>query len=179
MQTNSFVNALIADTADTIDSGIPAGDDLFGWMIGSWELEIVTYAAQPAPPGSSGEVHVRRVLEGRAIQDLWIMPRREDRTAESNPRFNMYGTTLRVWDPKTSAWRVSWINPVSGARDELVGRREGNQIVQEGTHADGTPIRWTFREMTGDSFHWIGEALELGGASWKLEGEFYARRTRI
>jgi hypothetical protein len=91
---------------------------------------------------------------------------------------NMYGTTLRVWDPGIQAWRVTYINPVNGQRDELIGRRSGNDIVQIGTHADGTPIRWSFTEISENSFHWLGEALGPDGKSWKLEGEFRARRIR-
>ena len=66
----------------------------------------------------------------------------------------------------------------SGARDELIGRRRGEKVVQVGTHADGTPIRWIFTEITSDSFHWIGEALGPDGRTWRLEGEFLARRMR-
>jgi hypothetical protein len=36
-----------------------------------------------------------------------------------------------------------------------------------------------FTEITSDSFDWLGEALEPNGKSWKLEGEFRARRMRI
>jgi hypothetical protein len=65
---------------------------------------------------------------------------------------------------------------VSGSRDELIGKRSGSEIVQIGAHSDGTPIRWVFDEITADSFHWIGEALEPDGKTWRLEGEFQARR---
>jgi len=90
----------------------------------------------------------------------------------------MYGTTLRVWDPAIQAWRVTWINPVTGKRDELIGRWSGKDVVQIGTHADSTPIRWRFTEITSDSFHWLGEALQPDGKTWKLEGEFRAKRMR-
>jgi len=124
-----------------------------------------------------GEAHFARVLEGRAVQDVWIMPRRSERTAETDKIINTYGTTLRVWDATLQAWRVTWINGVSGARDELIGRWSGKDIVQVGTHANGTPIRWMFTEITPDSFRWTGEALQADGKTWKLEGEFLAKRT--
>jgi hypothetical protein len=89
---------------------------------------------------------------------------------------NRYGFTIRVWDPSTEAWRVTWINPVTGARDELVGRRSGNDIVQEGRHSDGTPIRWSFTDITADSFRWLGEALNPDGETWNLAVEFRASR---
>ena len=51
-------------------------------------------------------------------------------------------------------------------------------VVQAGTYANGTPIRWIFTEITQDSFHWIGESLMPDSKAWKLEGEFRAKRMR-
>jgi hypothetical protein len=156
---------------------IPESADAYGWLVGSWELEVCHYwGADVSARGIEGEAHFAWVLEGRAVQDVWIMPRRPDRTADVDRNLNMYGTTLRVWDPSIQAWRITWINPVNGARDELIGRWVGKDVVQVGTHAGTTPIRWTFTDITPDSFHWIGESLEPDGRSWKLQGEFRARR---
>jgi hypothetical protein len=124
------------------------------------------------------EVHFEWVLEGRAVQDIWIMPRHTERTPVPDKSCNMYGMTLRVWDPALQAWRITWINPVGGTRDELIGRWSGKHVVQVGTHSDGTPIRWVFSEITSDSFRWTGERLEPDGQTWRVEGEFRARRTR-
>jgi hypothetical protein len=49
-------------------------------------------------------------------------------------------------------------------------------LVQIGTHADGTPIRWNFTDITRDSFRWTGVALANDGVTWTLEAEFHARR---
>jgi hypothetical protein len=125
-----------------------------------------------------GEAHFGWVLEGRAIQDVWIMPRASQRSGWSDRAYNMYGTTLRVWSPEISAWVIRWINPVSGHEERQIGRRVGDEIVQIGARADGTPTRWRFTEISSDSFHWIGEALAADGESWKMEGEFRAQRMR-
>ena len=153
--------------------------DLYGWLIGSWELEVLHYkGADISSQKITGEAHFGWVLEGRAIQDVWIMPRSSDRGPCLDRTANMYGTTLRVWDPAIQAWRIRWMNPVSGHEERQTGRKAGNEIVQIGTRADGTPTRWRFTELTTESFHWIGEALETDGKTWKLEGEFRARRLR-
>ena len=156
---------------------IPESSDLYGWLIGSWELEVLHYMVDVRDRHIKGEVHFSWALEGRVVQDVWIMPRRQDRSSQQEKTLNMYGTTIRVWDAALQAWRVTWINPITGWRDELIGRRSGKDIVQIGTHAGGTPIRWTFSEITADSFRWTGEALEPDGQTWKLQGEFLARRT--
>jgi hypothetical protein len=157
---------------------IPEAADIYGWLVGSWELDVRHYRVDVAALGLKGEAHFFRALEGRAVQDVWIMPARGARRAQPDPANNMYGTTLRIWDASIAAWRVTYINPITGQRDELIGRRIGKDIVQIGTHQDGTPIRWNFTSITPDAFHWTGEALEPDGSTWRLEGEFVARRLR-
>src|SRR5262249_6494657 len=49
--------------------------DVYGWLCGSWDLKILHYRAiDVSARGMTGEVHAARVLEGRAVQDVWIMP---------------------------------------------------------------------------------------------------------
>lgn len=170
--------ALGALAANARHPEIPEADDAYGWLVGSWELDVVRYWTDVSSQGLKAEAHFSWVLEGRAVQDVWMMPRRADRTGALDKAQDMYGTTLRVWDPSQRVWRVTWINPVTGAHDELVGRRVGKDIVQVGTHAGTTPIRWTFTEITPDSFRWLGEALDADGRSWMPQGEFRARRIK-
>jgi hypothetical protein len=160
-------------------SDIPESEDIYGWLVGSWELDIHTYwAVDVSARGIKGEAHFGWALEGRAIQDVWIMPRVADRTLTLDKNLNMYGTTLRVWEPSIRAWLITWTNPAGGHHERQIGRRLGNDIVQIGTRRDGTTTRWTFSEITNDSFHWTGEALNQDGRTWVLEGDFRARRLR-
>jgi hypothetical protein len=157
--------------------GIPESADVYGWLVGSWNLDVLYYnAVDVSAQKIKAEAHFAWILEGRAIQDVWIMPRCSDRTPNMGIANNMYGTTLRSWDPATQAWRIRWTNPVTGHREDQVGRRLGDDIVQVGARPDGTATRWRFTEITPNSFHWIGEALEPDGKTWKLEGEFLAKR---
>jgi hypothetical protein len=157
---------------------IPESADVYGWLCGSWDLDVVHYLIDVRDRALKGEVHAGWVLEGRAVQDVWIMPPCSERSGSPDKTMNMFGTTLRSWDPTVQAWRISWTNPVTGHREDQVGRWSGKDIVQLGTRADGTKTRWAFTEITRDSFHWIGEALEADGKTWRLEGEFLARRRK-
>jgi hypothetical protein len=158
---------------------IPESADAYGWLVGDWELDVLHYwATDVAARGIKGEVHAGWVLEGRAVQDVWIMPRRSERRPELDRKMNMYGTTLRVWDPTIEAWHITWSNPAGDHYETQIGRRSGKDVVQIGTRRDGTPTRWSFTEITPDSFHWLGEALQPDGKTWRLEGEFRARRVR-
>jgi hypothetical protein len=49
--------------------------DLYGWLIGSWEMDTIHHLDDGTTQGSTGEIRFGRVLEGHAIQDIWIMPR--------------------------------------------------------------------------------------------------------
>lgn len=158
---------------------IPESSDVYGWLVGGWRLQVIHYkAVDISSLALEGEAHFAWVLEGRAIQDTWITPRPSGRGPNLAKTNNMYGTTLRVWDPAIQAWRITWINPVTGHREEQIGRRFGEEIVQVGARSDGTATRWRFVEITADSFHWIGETLEKDGCTWKREGEFRATRIR-
>ena len=149
--------------------------DAYGWLIGSWELDVVGYDDEGNVTRSIGEAHFAWVLEGRAVQDVFINPRRSDRGPTSAKFANWYGTTIRIYDPSIQAWRVNWFNPHDGIRAELIGRRRGKDIVQEGKFPDGTAIRWTFSDITENSYRWRGERLEPDGA-WRLQVEFRATR---
>jgi hypothetical protein len=157
---------------------IDAADDIYGWLIGSWDMDVLHYRVDLGNERRRGEIHFSWVLEGRAVQDVWIMPPRGKRDG-GEPRGTsdaMYGTTLRIWDPALRAWRVTYVNPRTSQRDELTGRRIGRDLVQIGTHANGTPIRWNFTDITRDSFRWTGVALAEDGVTWTLEAEFRATR---
>jgi hypothetical protein len=156
---------------------IPESADLYGWLVGSWALDVLVYRTiDLTGRGITGEMHAGWALEGRAIQDVWIMPRVPGRGPDMDREMNMYGTTLRIWTPSIDAWHILWINPIREHQERQIGRRVGRDIVQLGARADGTATRWMFTEIAPDSFHWTGEALNPDGQTWKLEGEFRARR---
>jgi hypothetical protein len=170
-----WLNATL--TAERRADEIPASADAYGWLAGSWELDVLHYWGMDVSARRiKGEVHAGWILEGRAIQDVWIMPRRSERLAPLDEKMNMYGTTLRIWDPTIQAWRITWRNPAGDHNEEQIGRRQDNDVVQIGVRPNGTPTRWAFREITASSFHWLGEALGPDGKTWNLEGEFRAMR---
>lgn len=158
---------------------IPEADDAYGWLVGSWELDVLHYWAKDvSSQGIKGEAHFAWVLEGRAVQDVWIMPRPSERGAALDAAMNMYGTTLRVWDPSLRSWRITWTNPAGNHHEQQIGKWEGDDVVQNGVRADGTATRWRYTEITPDTFHWLGESRAPGGKTWTLEGEFRAKRLR-
>ena len=149
---------------------------VFDWLIGDWQVDVYDIEPGGAKHISKGEWHFQWVLEGRAVQDVWIVPTRLNRSVNAPGEHNRYGTSLRIYDPKIDAWHVLWFNPVTQDRTELTARKVGNIVVQQGIDEDGSYVRWTFQNITATSFTWRGELSRDGGKTWQLDGEFVARR---
>jgi hypothetical protein len=166
--SSGFINALsaVAPAPDRADKM-----SLYGRFIGSWQSDVFAYAPDGTRHAAHGEIHFGWVLDGRAIQDVWMIPRRLDQVpgAPVMPvAGNWYGTTLRVFDPGIDAWQIFWIDPATQFYTRQLGRARGEDIVQEGNDASGAAMRWSFTDIKPDSFHWLGERSADGGASWKL-----------
>ena len=154
--------------------------NLYGQFVGDWEADVFTYPPDGSRHQGQGEIHFDWILEGRAIQDVWMIPRRADRRAEVPVlpvAGNWYGTTIRDYDPTLDAWRIFWIDPATNSYRQQVGRSQGANIVQEGTTDSGGLSRWSFTEITPHSFRWTAEGSMDQGASWRLFVAVFARRT--
>ncbi|HWQ93110.1 MAG TPA: hypothetical protein VN673_15655, partial [Clostridia bacterium] len=117
---NDPMHAALAATARSHE--IPEAMDLYGWLVGSWELDVAGYDDEGNVIHTTGEAHGAWVLEGRAVQDVFVNPRRSERGPNSPEFANWFGTTIRIYDPVIQAWRVYWFNPHDGIRAALVGR---------------------------------------------------------
>jgi hypothetical protein len=155
---------------------------LYGQFVGSWEAE----AQWLLPDGTTRlhywQIHFDWVLEGRAIQDVWITPPRHGPHSNSGlepwGKFgNQYGTTLRVYDPGNDVWHVTYVEPHSCSRATLIGRLAGDRIVQEGSGSDGSHLRWVFSDIRSDTFRWHAEVSRDDGATWRKALEMVALRT--
>jgi hypothetical protein len=170
-----FVDALVSPGPSEELSVIP---DLYGWLIGSWKADVVDYNEDGTKRFSKGEWHFEWVLEGRAVQDVWICPPRSERKEGISLEGNRYGTSIRYYDSNIKAWRVKWINPVKSVFNELIARKVEDRIVQEGSFEHGSLIRWNFSDIEKDSCRWSGEISANGGKTWKLQAEFFLKRLK-
>ena len=159
--SSSFIHALRSDgpAADRADRM-----GLYGWLIGRWEMDTTLHLDDGTQQKGRGEIHFDWVLEGRAIQDVWILPG------------VFYGTTLWVYDPGLDAWHIFWSDPMRQFYRRQIGRARGKDIVQDGKDDDGNAVRWSFTDITPNSFRWLGERSLDGGKTWQTQAEFLARR---
>jgi hypothetical protein len=124
---SSFIDALRTDH--------PAQDradkmSLYGWLIGDWAMQAVIYADDGTQHTGRGEIHFGWVLEGRAIQDVWILPG------------VFHGTTLRApARPCTRQRHCSGGNRRRRADDPLELHRHCVPLVPLAGRAVGRPRR--------------------------------------
>jgi len=151
-------------------------------FIGRWEAEAQAFLSDGSGRHHYWQIRFDRTLEGRAIQDVWITPPRDGPNVGKSQRWgpfdNQYGMTLRIYDAKLDAWRVTWIDPCAGYRADLVGRQRGDEIFQEGKGSDGAALRWIFSDLRADSFRWRAEVSRDEGASWHKAIELVAHRAK-
>ena len=146
---------------------------LFGQFVGDWDILEDRYLQ---PDGtwamSRGVIHWGWILDGRAVQDVWLSI--DERTGKAVPE----GTTVRFYEPKIDAWHSIWVSPTQGAVKTFVARQIGAEIVLEGRTPEGYPVKWIFSEITKDSFRWRSEDTRDNGKSWILKEEMHIRRRR-
>lgn len=154
--------------------GLEAELALFGQFVGHWCLDVRWYERGREGRRACGEWHFGWVLEGRAIQDVWIVPTLAERAAGAEAY--EYGTSLRFYDPKLGAWRSTWHGPVQGVVIPFIARSRGEEIVLMGMHPDGRSLRWIFSDIRRDSFRWRNLARMGDHGDWTLQQDFSACR---
>ena len=145
--TSSFAHVLMSDGPDP---QLAKPLQLYAWLVGRWHFDISTIQDDDTTHHGEGEIHAAWVLQGRAIQDVWMIPRLRDRRPGLAPMpgaGNWYGTTLRIYDPALDAWRILWNDPATGFFTQQIGRAQGSNIVQTGPDPRGGAMRWTFRRQ--------------------------------
>ena len=148
---------------------------LFGQFVGDWDiLEDRFYDSSGTRSLeenlSRGGLHWGWVLDGRAVQDVWMS------IDEKTGRAKSEGTTIRFYDEKIDAWQSVWISPTQGAVKKFVARQVGDEIVLEGKTTDGYPLRWIFSDITPNSFRWRAEETRDDGENWAIREEMLIRR---
>jgi hypothetical protein len=155
-------------------AGLSPQQQLFAPFIGSWDLEVCWYDGKAVLRKESGEWHFFWVLEGRAVQDVWIVPRREDRVGLKN--LYEYGTSIRFYDAQADIWRSTWIGPIRQVVHTFAVERADSELILSTVTEDRTEMRWVFYDILPDSFSWRNERKRRD--EWEITQTFEARRAR-
>jgi len=149
------------------------GDEakIFGRLVGTWDVEYTDFSKDGRETHRSGEFIVGWVMDGRALQDVWIVNpsgTRQDR--------EVY-TELRYYDPKSRTWPSTFIDVEHASVARFAGGAVGdNRIVFDTQDFDGTDTRWSINDIRPDTFVWREEESRDGGKTWRLLAEHHMKR---
>ena len=166
---NDFINALCSNTRN---ERIPEEYDFFGCLIGEWNIMWNDHLEDAEPRKVKGEWIFSRVLDGTAVQDLFIVPSREERLINKQPDAE-YGTTLRIFNPETMAWDIFY--GCMGEAIRLTARKVGKEIIL--TENTTEKMRYVFSEITSTSFKWRKELKNASG-KWDVIAKVRAQRAK-
>lgn len=148
--------------------------NLFGQFIGEWDFEWIGYNPDGTTQKVNGEWIFGWVLEGRVIQDVWIIPSRENRGKPGMPE-GEYGTTLRFYSATEDKWKVVWVGPARDKLNTFIAQKINDEIILESTNEKNFQMKWIFSEITENSFHWRSIISE-DGQEWNLAQEMNVKR---
>lgn len=117
-----------------------------------------------------GEWIFSRVLDGTAVQDLFIVSSRAERIRNKQPDAE-YGTTLRIFNPKTMAWDIFYA--CTGEAIRLTARKVGEEIIL--TENTTGKMRYVFSDIVASSFQWRKERINENG-EWQTMAKVTAER---
>jgi uncharacterized protein len=144
-----------------------SGAAVFARFEGHWNIDCVYFDEHGKAQPTAGEWHFGWVLAGRAIQDVIYFYPAGERPKDSTQLRG--GTTVRVYDPNSGQWTITWNNASKGWAIKLRGGAVDDRIVLTGTDIDGSALRWTFYDISANRFLWRGEISKDGGATWRIE----------
>ena len=167
-----FIEALYGETG----TSIPKEDDWFAPLIGEWDFEYkdcyLNGDTNMPQRILKGEWIFRRVLNGIAIEDMFICPSRENRKINPQPD-GEYGVGLRMYNREKHCYDM-----VYACENKLVNicfKMEENILT--GTVLSNPDNKWRFIERNKDTFSWQNITVnELGEIN--INCEVYAKRKK-
>lgn len=164
---NEFITALCSNARN---ERIPEEYDFFGCLIGEWNIVWNDHLEDVKPRRVKGEWIFSRVLDGTAVQDLFIVPSREERLIDKQPDAE-YGTTLRIFNPETMVWDIFY--GCMGEAIRLTARKVGEEIIL--TEDTTEKMRCVFSDIATSSFLWRKERMTENG-EWQTVAKVTAER---
>jgi len=170
---NDFSNALVCETCkDELRERL----NMFGQFVGEWDFEGIIAKGTPNEQRAPGEWIFSWILNGTAIQDVFICPSRKE--CEKNTSLNgEYGTTIRFYNQAIDSWDMFY--GLSGTTHILEGKQVGEQIIVNNKSETDGLTQWVFSDITPTSFHWQNRTSYDNGITWNVNFELFATRKAV
>jgi hypothetical protein len=145
--------------------------EVFGRLVGSWDVEYTDFSKDGKVTRRSGELIVGWVMDGRAIQDLWIV-----NPWGSHKEREVY-SDVRYFDPKSRTWPAIFIDPEHASFARFTGGAVGDdRIVLDTQDFSDKQTRWSVNDIRPNSFIWREEESSDGGKTWGLVAQHQMKR---
>jgi hypothetical protein len=149
-------------------------EKVFGRFVGTWDVEYTDFSKDGKVSHRSGELIVGWVMDGRAIQDLWIVYPSQGRKDRE-----IY-TDVRYFDPKSGTWPATFIDPEHASVARFTGgAMADDRIVLTSQDFDNQETRWSFNDIRPDTFVFHDEQSSDGGKTWRLQSEYHMKRRSL
>jgi hypothetical protein len=150
----------LADPAKTFDR-----------FVGRWDVEYTDFSKDGKVTHRAGEFIVGWVMDGRVMQDLWIVYPSGTQTDRE-----VY-TQLVYYDRKSATWPMTFIDPEHASVTRFTGTAVGDgRLAFDTRDFNGADTRWSFNDIRSDSFVWREEESVDGGKAWRLLAEHHMTR---
>jgi len=137
----------------------------FDFWVGEWDVNLRTLQDDNSWKESrSGRAKIYRILDGRAILELWD---------ENTPGDGIRGYSLRFFDPGREKWKLflNWPGDNTSGTSTLSGsfRHGRGEFFAPLAAADGaqTISRYTFSDIAPDRLRWDDAFSNDGGRTWR------------
>lgn len=128
----------------------------YDFWVGEW---TATWVKQDGTK-IQGTNKIEATLDGKVLQEHFY-----------DPSTNFKGTSISVFNPKTSVWHQAWADNQGGFYN-FVGETKGDKKIFKTlpkTMSDKVIIqRMVFYNITNDSMTWDWESTTDGGQNWTL-----------
>lgn len=153
-------NSAVADQSKVLES-----------LVGSWDVEYMDVLKDGRQQHRTGQFIVAWVLDGRAIEDVWIVDPSEGRHDRE-----VYAD-VRYFDSKSRTWPTVFIDPEHASIAKFTGgaTADGRMVLQT-TDLGRPQSRWSFVDIEPETCVFRDEYSTDGGESWKLQAEYHMKR---
>lgn len=147
---------------------------VLGRLVGTWDVEYMDISKDGKEVHTSGQLLVGWVMDGRAVEDLWIVY-----PSEQGKERGVYAD-VRYFDPKSGTWPAVFIDPQIASVATFTGGAVGSDrlVLDSRDLVAGQIRRWSFNYSGDDALVFRDDASGDDGKTWKLRSEYHMKRHR-
>lgn len=133
----------------------------FDFWLGDWELSHA---------GGTSRNRITSTLGGCVIEERFT----------GGPGSKLDGASVSTWDRAAKRWKQTWVDNTGAYLDLAGGFADGRMVLEReaGEGARKFRQRMVFQDIARDSFKWLWQRSDDGGATWVTKWEIDYRRAR-